>query len=114
MADNIESIQYINLGDGEGNRPIDAVTVGGKTIPDNISSLPDVTSSDNGKVLRVVNGQWVMVSPAIIYSEDGEPSDEHGNDGDLDLTIGYSFDHNGDPMRHANVIIHDFSVSRLS
>ena len=36
------------------------------------------------------------------------------NDVDLDLTIGYSFDHNGDPMRHANVIIHDFSVSRLS
>ena len=83
MADNIESIQYINLGDGEGNRPIDAVTVGGKTIPDNIGGLPTVTSSDNGKVLRVVNGQWVMVSPAIIYSGDGEPSDEHGNDGDL-------------------------------
>lgn len=36
------------------------------------------------------------------------------NDVDLDLTIGYSFDHNGDQMRHANVIIHDFSVSRLS
>lgn len=36
------------------------------------------------------------------------------NDVDLDLTIGYSFDHNGDPMRHSNVTIHDFSVSRLS
>ena len=36
------------------------------------------------------------------------------DDVDLDLTIGYSFDHNGDQMRHANVIIHDFSVSRMS
>lgn len=33
MADNIESISYINLGDGQ-NHPIDAVTVNGQTIPD--------------------------------------------------------------------------------
>lgn len=32
---------------------------------------------------------------------------------DLDLTIGYSFDHNGDEIRHSSVIIHDFSVSKL-
>lgn len=32
MADNLESISYINLGNG--NHPIDAVTVGGKTVPD--------------------------------------------------------------------------------
>ena len=83
MADNIETISYINLGDGGGNHPIDAVTVGGKTIPENIEALPDVTSSDNGEILRVVNGQWTLITPAIIYSGDGEPSDEHGNDGDL-------------------------------
>lgn len=82
MADTPESISYINPGDGQ-IHPIDAVTVGGKSIPENIDALPNVTSSDNGKILRVVNGQWVMVSPAIIYSGDGEPSDEHGNDGDF-------------------------------
>lgn len=27
-----------------------------------VSSLPAVTSSDNGKVLRVVNGAWVAVN----------------------------------------------------
>ena len=82
MANDIETISYINLGDGQ-NHPIDAVTVGGKTIPGSSSLLPSVSQSDNGKVLRVVNGQWVLVTPAIIYSGDGEPSDNEGNDGDI-------------------------------
>lgn len=82
MANDIETISYINLGDGQ-NHPIDAVTVGGKTIPGSSSLLPTVSQSDNGKVLRVVNGQWVLVTPAIIYSGDGEPSDNEGNDGDI-------------------------------
>ena len=82
MANDVETISYINLGDGQ-NHPIDAVTVGGKTIPGSSSLLPTVSQSDNGKVLRVVNGQWVLVTPAIIYSGDGEPSDNEGNDGDI-------------------------------
>lgn len=82
MANDIETISYINLGDGQ-NHPIDAVTVGGKTIPGSSSLLPSVSQSDNGKVLRVVNEQWVLVTPAIIYSGDGEPSDNEGNDGDI-------------------------------
>jgi len=82
MADDIETISYINPGDGQ-NHPIDAVTVGGKTIPGATSLLPSVSNSDNGKVLRVVNGQWVIVTPAIIYTGDGEPSDSEGNDGDI-------------------------------
>lgn len=87
MADNIETISYINLGDGE-NHPIDAVTVGGKTLPSDSSFLPSVTSSDNGKVLRVINGQWVLVEPAIIYSGDGIPSDESGKNGDVYIQTG--------------------------
>lgn len=82
MADNIETISYINPGDGN-NHPIDAVTVGGKTIPDSSALLPSVSNTDNGKVLRVINGQWVLVTPAVIYSGDGEPSDSEGNDGDI-------------------------------
>ena len=81
MADNIETISYINPGDGH-NHPIDAVTVNGQTIPD-ITGLPSVSNSDNGKVLRVVNGQWALVEPAIIYSGDGEPSSETGKNGDI-------------------------------
>ena len=34
MANTPETISYINLGDGQGNHPIDAVTVGGKTVPE--------------------------------------------------------------------------------
>ena len=32
MANTPETISYINLGDGQGNHPIDAVSVGGKTV----------------------------------------------------------------------------------
>ena len=32
---------------------------------------------------------------------------------DLDLTIGYSIDHNGNEIRHSNIVIHDFNVSKL-
>ena len=82
MPDNIATISYINLGDGE-NHPIDAVTVGGKTIPGASSLLPSVSNSDNGKVLKVVNGHWVLVEPTIIFSGDGEPTSEEGKDGDI-------------------------------
>ena len=81
MADNIETISYINPGDGH-NHPIDAVTVNGQTIPD-ITGLPSVSNTDNGKVLRVVNGQWALVEPAIIFAGDGEPSSETGKNGDI-------------------------------
>ena len=32
MANTPDSISYINLGDGQGNHPIDAVSVGGKDL----------------------------------------------------------------------------------
>jgi hypothetical protein len=82
MADNIETISYINPGDGL-EHPIDAVTVGGKTIPGDSAFLPSVSSTDNGKVLRVINGQWVLIEPAIIYSGNGEPTSDTGKNGDI-------------------------------
>ena len=76
-----ETISYIKIGEVE--HPIDAVTIGGQSLPSSSSFLPSVSSSDNGKVLRVINGQWTLVSPALIYSGDGLPSDNEGNDGDI-------------------------------
>lgn len=32
---------------------------------------------------------------------------------DLDLTLGYSIDHEGNQIRHSNLIVHDFSVVKL-
>ena len=49
----------------------------------NISGLPAVTSSDNGKILQVVNGAWTLVSPISIYSGSESPSNSIGNDGDI-------------------------------
>lgn len=54
---------------------------------DNINTLPNVTSSDNGKVLQVVNGEWTLVSPSTIYSGTGTPSNSQGNNGDLYMQI---------------------------
>lgn len=51
----------------------------------NESSLPTVTSSDNGKILMVVNGEWALVSPSSIYAGTGTPSSAQGNDGDIYL-----------------------------
>ena len=49
----------------------------------NISGLPSVTASDNGKILMVVNGEWTLVSPSVIYSGNALPNDANGNNGDL-------------------------------
>lgn len=47
------------------------------------SGLPSVTSSDNGKILMVVNGVWTLISPATIYSGNATPSNANGNNGDI-------------------------------
>ena len=47
------------------------------------SGLPTVTSSDNGKILMVVNGAWQLISPATIYSGNASPSNSNGNNGDI-------------------------------
>ena len=48
-----------------------------------INGLPTVTSSDNGKVLMVVDGAWTLVSPVSLYSGSGTPSNSQGNNGDI-------------------------------
>ena len=49
------------------------------------SGLPDVTATDNGKILRVVNGAWALVTPTVVYTGTGTPEQSLGNDGDLYL-----------------------------
>ena len=49
------------------------------------SGLPSVTSSDNGKILMVVNGAWSLVLPSTIYSGNATPSNSNGNNGDIYL-----------------------------
>ena len=50
-----------------------------------ISGLPQVSASDNGKILMVVNGQWQLVSPSVLYTGQGVPNNAQGNNGDLYL-----------------------------
>lgn len=45
--------------------------------------LPQVSSTDNGKILQVVNGVWTLVVPNTIYSGSGTPDDQDGNNGDI-------------------------------
>lgn len=52
-----------------------------------INTLPNVSSSDNGKVLQVVNGVWTLVSPVTLYSGSGTPNNTQGNNGDIYLQI---------------------------
>ena len=47
--------------------------------------LPAVTSSDNGMVLRVVNGVWTVSSPINVYSGNNAPDNSMGNNGDIYL-----------------------------
>lgn len=60
------------------------------TIPDTgyTSSqmhLPEVTSADNGKTLRVVDGEWALVEETNVYTGSGAPSQSLGNNGDIYL-----------------------------
>lgn len=48
-----------------------------------VSGLPQVSSADNGKILMVVNGQWQLVSPSVLYTGQGVPNNAQGNNGDL-------------------------------
>lgn len=47
--------------------------------------LPAVTSSDNGKVLKVVDGVWVVSVPINVYSGNNAPDNSMGNNGDIYL-----------------------------
>lgn len=52
-----------------------------------VNELPTVTSSDNGKVLMVVNGAWAATTPVSIYSGSDAPNNSQGINGDLYLQI---------------------------
>ena len=57
MPNTPESISYIKIGENE--FPIDAVTVNGKTFPDDLEFLPGVTSEDEDKMLTVLQKQQI-------------------------------------------------------
>lgn len=48
-----------------------------------VNELPTVSSSDNGKVLMVVNGAWAAVTPVTVYTGTSTPNNSQGNNGDL-------------------------------
>lgn len=50
------------------------------TIPD---GLPNVTASDNGKVMRVSSGAWALSTPITLRTGTGAPSASLGNVGDV-------------------------------
>ena len=50
-----------------------------------VSGLPLVSASDNGKILQVVNGQWTLVTPTVVYTGNGTPDNLLGNNGDIYL-----------------------------
>lgn len=59
-----------------------------KSVLDGIAAtnlLPAVTAADNGKILMVSGGTWVLVSPTTIYTGTGTPNQNQGNDGDIYL-----------------------------
>ena len=66
MSKVIESISKFQIGNEEYN--IDAVMVGGRTLPSQSQLMPAVSSTDNGKTLMVSNGQWGLISSADLYS----------------------------------------------
>ena len=51
------------------------------TLP--INELPVVTSSDNNKILQVINGSWALVTPINVYMTYDTPNNQYGNDGDI-------------------------------
>ena len=62
-----------------------AATVTNGVASVTVSGLPAVTASDNGKILRVVNGAWALVDPVTVYTGAATPSSSLGEDGDIYL-----------------------------
>lgn len=62
-----------------------------------IEGLPAVTSSDNLKVLQVIDGDWEVVTPLVVYSGESTPPENLGNNGDIYLQT-------AEPLREPDVI----------
>ena len=60
-----------------------AVTIASRTSSQ--MHLPTVSATDNGKILRVVNGAWALVDPTTIYNGSNAPDPSLGTDGDIYL-----------------------------
>lgn len=54
-------------------------------ISDTSVHLPSVTAENNGKILQVVDGQWQLVTPTVVYTGSDAPSNTLGNNGDIYL-----------------------------
>lgn len=50
-----------------------------------VSGLPAVTTEDNGKILIVSEGEWILATPSTIYTGSGTPAQNLGKDGDIFL-----------------------------
>lgn len=46
-------------------------------------TVPAVGTSDNGKIMEVVNGAWAAVKPIAVYSGSSAPSSSLGKNGDI-------------------------------
>ena len=71
---------------GSGNITISGggvTSVNGYTGAVSIPTPPAVTSSDNDKILQVVNGSWSAVAAPVIYSGTVTPSSSLGKNGDI-------------------------------
>ena len=60
---------------------------GSTTANISINGLPNVSSSDNNKILLVQNGAWAVASPTMIYTGSGTPASTLGNEGDIYLQM---------------------------
>ena len=74
------------------NAKLSGITINGSaaTVVDGVatatvSGLPAVTAADNGKILKVVNGAWVLVDPVTVYTGASAPNNSIGEDGDIYL-----------------------------
>lgn len=64
-----------------------ATTVTDKVAVMDVEGLPDVSSTDNGKILKVVNGMWTLVDSIVTYAGETNPPQTFGNNGDIFLQI---------------------------
>lgn len=60
-----------------------AATVSNGIASISAGTLPTVASSDNGKIMQVVNGAWSLVTPVSIYTGNSAPNNSQGIDGDI-------------------------------
>ena len=69
--------------------PVNDVKIGNTSIVNSngeaVIPIPEITASDNGKILIVSNGQWALTSPISIYSGTSTPNNSQGVNGDLYL-----------------------------